>query len=105
MELETYLRFLLVLVFVLGLIGLFGWLAKRFGLGGRLVPTGNAGRERRLGIVEVQPLDGRRKLVLVKRDGLEHLIILGQSTETVVETRIGGAGSFAEQLGREARQS
>ena len=50
----------------------------------------------------VQPLDGRRKLVLIKRDDREHLIILGQNTETVVETRIGAGGSFAQQLERES---
>jgi flagellar protein FliO/FliZ len=101
MDFETYLRFLLVLVFVLGLIGAIAYLAKRLGLGGRLTPT-NAGRDRRLGIVEVQPLDGRRKLVLIKRDDSEHLVILGQNTETVVETRIGAGDSFAAQLKRES---
>lgn len=102
MDIETYLRFLLVLVFVLGLIALFAWLARRFGVGGRVAAT--SGRNRRLGVVEVLPLDGRRKLVLLHRDDREHLVILGQSEETVVETGITDAGgSFADQLDREAR--
>jgi flagellar protein FliO/FliZ len=104
MDLETYLRFLLVLVFVLGLIGGAAWLARRFGLGGRL-PQAARGKQRRLGIVEVQPLDGRRKLVLIQRDDTEHLVILGQGSETVVERGIAAAApeGFAGQLAKEAR--
>lgn len=86
MEAETYLRFVLALVFVVGLIGGLAWVARRFGLGGQL--AANTGRPRRLSIVEVAPLDGRRKLVLLRRDGVEHLVVLGQNREVVVETGI-----------------
>jgi len=105
MELETYFRFLLVLLFVLGLIGLFAWLARRFGLGGRIAQTRTT-KERRLSIVEVQPLDGRRKLVLIRRDTREHLLVLSATGETVVETGIAApadpASSFADQLAKES---
>jgi flagellar protein FliO/FliZ len=89
MPLDTYFRFLLALVFVLGLIGACAWAAKRFGLGNRLPRP--RGKVARLGIVEVAPLDARRKLVLVRRDGVEHLLILGPTGETVVEGGIRAA--------------
>ncbi len=83
MDLELYSRFLIALVGVLALIGLLTWLARRFGLGGKLVP--NKGRERRLSIVEVMALDSRRKLVLLRRDTTEHLVLLGPAQDVVVE--------------------
>lgn len=86
MDLDGYLRFVLALAFVLALIGLLTWLLRRFGLGGR-IPVKMSG-PKRLAIVEAMPLDGRRKLVLVRRDDTEHLIILGPSSELTVETGI-----------------
>jgi flagellar protein FliO/FliZ len=42
----------------------------------------------RLKVVEVTAIDTRRRLVLVRRDGVEHLLLLGANGETVVETKI-----------------
>jgi hypothetical protein len=44
--------------------------------------------KRRLKIVEFMPIDHRRRLVLVRRDDREHLLLLGPQGETVVETNI-----------------
>lgn len=85
MEFETYLRFLAALIFVLAMIGLLAWLARRFGVGGKI--SIKPGR-RRLGIVEVSQLDGKRRLILVRRDQVEHLLLLGAGSEIVVETGI-----------------
>ena len=87
MEFSGYLRFLLALVFVLGLIGLATAVMRRMGLGfpvGALKRPGN----RRLSVVEIAPLDGRRRLVLIRRDDTEHLIVLGPSSELVIESGI-----------------
>lgn len=86
MEFTVYLRFIVALIFVLALIGLLAWLAKRFGPGGRAAPT--VGRNRRLAIVETRPIDGRRRLVLIRRDDVEHLLVLGAGGEVVIETGI-----------------
>ncbi len=86
MEFESYFRFLLALVFVLALIGVLTWLARRFGVGGGGVAR--TARGKRLRIVEATPIDGRRKLVLLRRDDVEHLVVLGPNAETVVETGI-----------------
>ena len=87
MEFSSYLRFLLALIFVIGLIGVFSVMARRMGLG---FPTTaikkSAGR--RLSVEEVVPLDGRRRMVLIRRDDTEHLILLGPNSETVVENNI-----------------
>jgi flagellar protein FliO/FliZ len=81
--LETTLKFALAFLLVLGLIALGAWTLRRFGLG---VVTAGA-RGRRLAIVESLALDARHRLVLVRRDDREHLLLLGTS-ETVVETGI-----------------
>ena len=87
MEFGGYLRFLLALVFVIGLIGLVATLARRFGLG---FPTTalKRSKNRRLSVVEVTPVDGRRRLVLVRRDNTEHLILLSPSRELLIESGI-----------------
>lgn len=91
MELE-YFRFLLALVFVLGLIGLLAYLARRFGVGAiRLSPAFRERRKRdgaRLAVVDVANIDARRRLVLVRRDDVEHLLLISQTSETVIERNI-----------------
>ena len=48
-------------------------------------------RERRLDVVEHASVDGRRRLVLIRRDDVEHLIMTGGPVDVVIETNIGGA--------------
>lgn len=45
--------------------------------------------ERRLGVVEQASVDGRRRLVIVRRDDVEHLIMTGGPVDVVIETGIG----------------
>ncbi len=45
--------------------------------------------ERRLGIIEQANVDGRRRLLLIRRDNVEHLIMTGGPVDVVVETGIG----------------
>ncbi len=102
MELGDYTRFILALVFVLALIGLLTWLVRRFGLAGRTPTIGRHGR--RLDVIEVAALDSRRRLVLVRRDRTEHLVLLGINADIVVERGIAadeaGSGSAAEPTPR-----
>ncbi len=86
MEFDVYFRFLLALVLVLALIGGLAWAARRFGFGGQLTP--NTGKSSRLSVVEVKVLDPRRKLVLLRRDGCEHLVLLGPNQDLLLESAI-----------------
>ena len=45
--------------------------------------------EKRLAVVEHASVDGRRRLVLIRRDGIEHLIMTGGPVDVVIETGIG----------------
>lgn len=44
--------------------------------------------ERRLDVVEQSSVDGRRRLVLIRRDDVEHLIMTGGPVDVVIETNI-----------------
>jgi flagellar protein FliO/FliZ len=88
MDLGQYFRFVAALVAVLALIGAVAWAARRFGLMPRA--TG-AAQGRRLQVLEVAPIDARRRLVLVRRDAVEHLILLGQGADLLIESGINPA--------------
>jgi flagellar protein FliO/FliZ len=45
--------------------------------------------EKRLDVVEQWSLDARRRLVLIRRDDVEHLIMTGGPVDVVIETGIG----------------
>lgn len=83
MNTEDWLRALAALALVLFLASGIGWLVRRSGLAG----TGNR-PGRRLSLVEVLAIDNRRRLVLVRRDDVEHLLLIGGESDMVVETRI-----------------
>jgi flagellar protein FliO/FliZ len=86
MDLDIYLRFLIALVAVLALIAGLTWLVRRMGFGG--VVAGRSGHAPRLQVMEVKVLDSRRKLVLIRRDDREHLILLGPQKDLLVEGAI-----------------
>ncbi|HNQ92147.1 MAG TPA: flagellar biosynthetic protein FliO [Alphaproteobacteria bacterium] len=86
MESTEILRFLASLIFVLALMGGLWILLRKLGLNGPSMMTPVA--KRRMKVVEVLPLDPRRKAILLRRDDTDHLVILGPSGETVVETQI-----------------
>ncbi len=45
--------------------------------------------EVRIEVVSQASMDGRRKLVLIRRDDVEHLIMIGGPVDVVIETGIG----------------
>ena len=77
MDFADYARALFALLLTLGLIGLAAWGARRFGPEW-LVRLQRPKAQRRLAIVESLPLDPTRRLVLVRLDGAERLLLLGE---------------------------
>lgn len=49
---------------------------------------GGRNRTPRLAVLDAAAIDTRRRLVLVRRDDVEHLIMIGGPTDIVIETRI-----------------
>ncbi|HEY7299745.1 MAG TPA: flagellar biosynthesis protein FliO [Xanthobacteraceae bacterium] len=85
---EQYgLRILLAFLVVATLIGFFGWLVRRFG-SERLGAASARGRQPRLAVIDAATVDGRRRLILIRRDNIEHLLMIGGPTDLVVEPNI-----------------
>ena len=80
-------RMLVSLGLVLGLLGALTWALKKYGakLG---LPMAIKQGKARLQMVDVTPLDARHRLVLVRRDDVEHLLLLGGTQPVVIETKI-----------------
>jgi flagellar protein FliO/FliZ len=78
--------FVLLLLVIAAVAGVFVW--KTYGsdgAGGLFGPK----PERRLAVVEQASIDGKRRMILLRRDNVEHLIITGGPVDVVVETGIG----------------
>lgn len=88
MDLGEYFRFFLALAFVLVLIAGLAALLRRSGFGERLTATPSSAGQRRLSLVEVRPLDAKHKLVLLRRDDREHLVLLGAAGDLLIESDI-----------------
>lgn len=93
-ELSSGLRWIIAFAVVLLLVALLGFFLRRMS-GGRLKFKGQGGgrtRQPRLGVVDVYDLDRQRQLILVRRDNVEHLVMIGGASDVVVETNIVRSG-------------
>jgi hypothetical protein len=85
-------QFWFFVVILLAVASFVGWWAYRvYVLGDTSVKLGGwfgPRPEPRLGVTEQASVDSRRKLVLVRRDDVEHLIMTGGPVDVVIETNI-----------------
>jgi hypothetical protein len=91
------LTFIFAFVAVLALIGALAWLVRRYATN-RLGANTQRGRMPRLAVIDAAAVDGRRRLVLVRRDNVEHLLMIGGPTDIVVEPNIIRAVPGRDQL-------
>jgi hypothetical protein len=89
------LIFLFVALVALG--GIAIWLVRRFA-NSRIGANTNRGRLPRLAVIDAAAVDGRRRLVLIRRDNVEHLLMIGGPTDIVVEPNIIRAAARGDQL-------
>ncbi|MEO1199283.1 MAG: flagellar biosynthetic protein FliO [Pseudomonadota bacterium] len=81
--------FVIVLLLIVSII----WIMRR--IAGSGIGTGARGRQQRLAVVDYAMVDNRRRLILVRRDHVEHLVLIGGQTDTVIEQNIARPGSVA----------
>jgi hypothetical protein len=96
------LRFFVAFLIVLGLIGVTAWVVRRFGAE-RLGAAAARGRQPRLAVIDAATVDGRRRLVLIRRDNIEHLLMIGGPTDVVIEANIVRAAAAARDASAPAR--
>jgi hypothetical protein len=85
-EMPLALRFFIAFLIVLGLIGVTAWIVRRFG--SDRIGAAARGRQPRLAVIDAASVDGRRRLVLIRRDNIEHLLMIGGPTDVVIEPNI-----------------
>lgn len=86
MDIFYYMKFLSAFVFVIALMLILGAVARRFSAqGGGFVTQA---KTRRLNIVEQRIIDSKHRLVLVQRDDVEHLLLVGAENDLLVESNI-----------------
>src|ERR1700684_2938542 len=68
----------------------------------RLRVPGGRTRQPRLGLVDAFSLDGQRQLVLIRRDNIEHLVMIGGPNDVLVESQINRAAVPARESAQAA---
>jgi flagellar protein FliO/FliZ len=84
MDVIDLARYFGALLLVLALVGFAALAARKYGLAGFVQGT----VARRLSIVETMMVGPKHKLVLIRRDGAEHLVLLGPQGADVIESGI-----------------
>jgi len=96
-EITGAVRFIIAFVVVLALIAVTAWLVRRFG-SGALSSAGGRGRQPRLAVIDAASVDARRKLILVRRDNVEHLLMIGGPSDVVIEPNIVRASAASRDI-------
>lgn len=86
-ESVSWLRVVMAFAIVFGLMGLLGYALKYINMRGMKLP-GLTTRAQRLQIVESLTVDVRRRLVIIRRDDVEHLLLLGANQDIVIESNL-----------------
>ena len=84
MEFIDLLRYFGALLLVLAMVGGAGLLARRFGGPG----VTKAASIKRLQIIETLMVGPRQRLIILRRDDVEHLILSGPDGASVIENGI-----------------
>lgn len=107
METISFTRLLLAWGVLLASLYALWWGLRRWGgLLGAIRPTNNP--KRRLQLLESQALDPKRRLVLVRHDNTEYLLLLGANHEVVLQQEASAvtlAGAGADITVHPANQS
>ncbi|MDR3375449.1 MAG: flagellar biosynthetic protein FliO [Ancalomicrobiaceae bacterium] len=81
-------QFVIALILVVILIVLVAWVIGRFATGSLGARKGSTKGRSRLAVTDASDVDGHRRLVLVRRDDVEHLIMIGGPNDLLIESRI-----------------
>ncbi|PXW67148.1 hypothetical protein BY998_101716 [Methylobacterium sp. B4] len=102
------LQFLVIFLIILALFLIAALLFVRLSGRGLTIAArpGQRGRQPRLGIVDIYELDRQRQLILLRRDNVEHLLLVGGPNDVVVERHIqrGAGARYAPEGGTRAEE-
>lgn len=82
-------QYIVIFAVIFTVLAAIVFLVRRLTGGGTALQTrGARARQPRLGIVDVYELDRARQLILLRRDNVEHLLLVGGPNDVVVERNI-----------------
>jgi flagellar protein FliO/FliZ len=87
-EVPLVAKMLIAFGVIFGLLALLWIVGRRFVPGPKVAGGANRNRQPRLGVLDAHAVDARRKLVLIRRDNVEHLIMIGGPNDVVIESTI-----------------
>lgn len=96
---STIIQSLLALGFVIALLAAFAYGIKKLGLIARVTIDKDGAQKKRLNIVEILPVDAKRRLVLIRRDDKEHLIMMGAERDLLIEQNIDQKSVSPKKIG------
>lgn len=92
MDMLDIARYFAALIMVLALLGFAALVTRKYGLPG--IVKGAA--RKRLSVVETLAIGPRHKLFLLKRDGVEHLVMMGPQGASIIENGIAPPAPVAD---------
>ncbi|SFG64387.1 hypothetical protein [Methylobacterium gossipiicola] len=94
------MQFAIIFALIFAVLAVAVFAFRRLSGQGQSISTkvGGRGRQPRLGVVDIYELDRQRQLILLRRDDVEHLLLVGGPNDVVVERNIarGVAARLAE---------
>lgn len=84
MEYTDFIRFILSLALVVGLIWLSAFLFKKFGLDKKLRASRSVGGQ--MEVVDTLYIDARRRITVVKHKTREYVLLLSGDSATCIDT-------------------
>ena len=88
LQLSQPLVYVASIAIILLLLAIFAWVLKKISDNNAKAESSIRSRQPRLGIVDTFEIDKQRQLVIIRRDSVEHLLLLGGSNDIVVESNI-----------------
>ena len=76
------------LIAVVALAAIVFWVVRRMSRGLNFSDGGQRGKRSRLGVVDSYDIDRQRRLILLRRDNVEHLVMIGGPNDILVEPTI-----------------
>jgi hypothetical protein len=89
-EISAAVQYLIAFIIIFVLLALFAVILRRVTAprGSTANQAGSRSRQPRLGVIDSFDIDSKRQLVLVRRDNVEHLIMIGGPNDVVIESSI-----------------
>jgi len=89
--------YVLALAGILVLLAVFAYVLRKIVRSGGGYDGSGRGRLPRLGIVDTFSVDRQRQLMIVRRDNVEHLVLIGGNSDLVIETNITRVNSVPQR--------